>query len=96
MSDSYVCPKCLMESFNPNDVEHSYCGNCHDFTGPMLCGACGAKELRIEYRETLQVRPLGTFSLSGSQMKFSGNMVRWPWVVCKACGAEGKGKPVTS
>ena len=28
---SYVCPTCGMRSFNPNDIEHKYCGHCHQF-----------------------------------------------------------------
>ena len=30
---SFTCPKCLMMSYNANDVEQGYCGNCHEFTG---------------------------------------------------------------
>jgi hypothetical protein len=26
-----ICQKCFMMSSNPNDVEQSYCGNCHAF-----------------------------------------------------------------
>jgi len=25
------CLQCGMTSYNPNDVEHKYCGNCHIF-----------------------------------------------------------------
>jgi len=25
------CLKCGMTSYNPNDVKHKYCGNCHEF-----------------------------------------------------------------
>lgn len=25
------CLKCGMTSYNPNDVRHKYCGNCHEF-----------------------------------------------------------------
>ena len=28
---SIACPKCGMVSYNPNDVEQRYCGNCHAF-----------------------------------------------------------------
>jgi hypothetical protein len=31
--ESFTCPKCGMVSYNPNDIAHGYCGNCHDFTG---------------------------------------------------------------
>lgn len=34
MSDpSITCPVCEMTSHHPKDVEHGYCGNCHDYTG---------------------------------------------------------------
>jgi hypothetical protein len=26
-----TCKKCGMTSYNINDVEHKYCGNCHEF-----------------------------------------------------------------
>lgn len=25
------CPKCGKRSYNPNDIKHRYCGNCHEF-----------------------------------------------------------------
>lgn len=28
---SFVCPRCLAQSFNPHDIEHRYCGRCHMF-----------------------------------------------------------------
>jgi ribosomal protein L37E len=28
---SILCPKCLKRSFNLEDVNHSYCGFCHEF-----------------------------------------------------------------
>jgi hypothetical protein len=31
MSDSITCPKCGMTSYNPMDIVHRYCGNCHQF-----------------------------------------------------------------
>ena len=31
---SVTCPRCGMTSFNENDVEQGYCGNCHDWTTP--------------------------------------------------------------
>ena len=31
---SITCPRCGMTSFNENDVEQGYCGNCHDWTTP--------------------------------------------------------------
>lgn len=56
------------------------------------CRKCGAKELRLEWRNTLTAKPLGTHSLSGSQLKVSATAGSWPWCVCGACGAESKGK----
>ena len=35
MEDDYpsiTCPRCLMTSYNPNDIREGYCGNCHDWT----------------------------------------------------------------
>ena len=29
---SVTCPKCGYVSVNPNDIEHGYCGHCHDWT----------------------------------------------------------------
>lgn len=46
------------------------------------CKAIGT--LRVEVR--LRALPLGTWSLSGSQMKFSAQ--NWPYLVCKAEGCE--------
>jgi hypothetical protein len=31
-----TCPRCGMTSHNPNDIAEGYCGNCHDWTGPVL------------------------------------------------------------
>jgi hypothetical protein len=33
---SFTCPKCGMTSYHPKDVEHGYCGNCHDWTEDYL------------------------------------------------------------
>jgi hypothetical protein len=30
---SITCPVCGMTSYNPNDIEWGYCGNCHAYTG---------------------------------------------------------------
>jgi ribosomal protein L37E len=30
-ADSILCLCCGLTSFNPNDVEHKYCGFCHEF-----------------------------------------------------------------
>jgi hypothetical protein len=32
-SQSFVCPRCQAESFNPNDIREQYCGHCHAFMG---------------------------------------------------------------
>lgn len=32
---SVTCPQCNMTSYNPNDVEWGYCGNCHGYTGTV-------------------------------------------------------------
>lgn len=29
----FVCPRCFKVSNNPQDVEHGYCGRCHEWTG---------------------------------------------------------------
>lgn len=29
----FVCPRCGAVSWHPQDLEHGYCGACHDFTG---------------------------------------------------------------
>lgn len=31
MKESFVCPRCGAESFNPNDISERYCGRCHVF-----------------------------------------------------------------
>jgi hypothetical protein len=30
----FDCPRCGARSYNPNDIEHGYCGRCHDWTRP--------------------------------------------------------------
>lgn len=32
---SITCPVCHMVSYNPNDIEWGYCGNCHAYTSPV-------------------------------------------------------------
>lgn len=60
------------------------------------CRECGSASLRLEYREeTYDVRPLGTWSLSGAQMKVSAHATSWPWCVCGDCGAASRGKAAT-
>lgn len=29
----FTCPRCGRGSSHPMDIEHGYCGNCHDWTG---------------------------------------------------------------
>jgi len=33
---SFTCPDCHMTSYNPNDIKHNYCGNCHEFKDKRL------------------------------------------------------------
>lgn len=54
------------------------------------CPACHERYV-VQVREVLAAKPLGTFSLAGSQMKFSA--VR-TWVYrCTACGTSGGAEP---
>lgn len=32
---SITCPECHMKSYNPNDIDQRYCGNCHKFHSEM-------------------------------------------------------------
>lgn len=32
---SITCPQCGMTSHHPKDVEHQYCGNCHQYHDTM-------------------------------------------------------------
>lgn len=32
-TDKITCPVCSMTSYNPNDIEWGFCGNCHAYTG---------------------------------------------------------------
>lgn len=56
------------------------------------CRHCGATALTIEWRPDFQVAEVGSFALSGHQMKFSATHRLWPWMVCGGCGAESRGK----
>lgn len=53
------------------------------------CPACGEKKLAITMR--VRVKPLGTFSLPGAQLKFPG--IRWPYLMCEGCGVSAPAKP---
>ena len=51
------------------------------------CPACGETALRIQWK--LKSKPIGSFSLSGGQMK---TVVRpWPYLICDKCGIEAEG-----
>lgn len=52
------------------------------------CPACGEQRLEIEYR--LEAKPLGSYSLAGHQVKVAAS--GWPWLVCRNCGVEARGK----
>ena len=55
------------------------------------CPVCNERALRIE--TGWHAMPIGSFSLSGHQLKFSAR--RWPFLVCGSCGlrAPAKGTP---
>lgn len=62
-------------------------------SGPDVpCPQCGANALRIEMRTRIVTKPIGSFSLAGTQMKFSAWRVKWPWLVCGNCGIEAEAK----
>ena len=44
--DSITCPKCHMTSYNPNDIEWGFCGNCHGYTSPVDPVATARRVLR--------------------------------------------------
>lgn len=58
------------------------------------CGVTGA--VRIEWRQSLVSKPLGTFSLAGVGLKTSAVEAAWPWAVCQpehgGCGHESRGR----
>lgn len=59
----------------------------------LWCKHCGPSHpLRIEWREILEAKPIGTFSLAGAGMKVSCVKHEWPWAVCDNCGRESRGK----
>lgn len=58
------------------------------------CPECGVTgKLKVEIRDRFTARPIGTFSLAGSQLKVSAEKVPWPFLVCEGCGFEEAGKP---
>lgn len=54
------------------------------------CPMCGRREV-VEVWQTLRAKPLGSHSLSGSQVKFSARSI-WRYE-CYACGASGEATP---
>lgn len=59
----------------------------------MWCKHCGPSyPLRIEYREELEAKPIGSFSLAGQQIKFSAIKREWPYAVCYNCLRESRGQ----
>lgn len=53
MPGGITCQNCLMTSWNQHDVEHGYCGNCHDYTSRCVVSAVcdGLGVLRRSPRE---------------------------------------------
>lgn len=62
-------------------------GELEAWAGEQTCPACGHEGLKIKRR--LVAKDLGTFSLSGQQMKFSAREV--PVLICPGCGVEAEG-----
>lgn len=52
----------------------------------MTCPRCQNEGFSVEW--VLRARPLGSFSLSGSQVKFSA--VELPVLTCLGCGLEAE------
>jgi hypothetical protein len=53
------------------------------------CGA-GPGTLSLGLGDGLQVKPIGSFSLAGAQMKFSARAT--PLLCCSACGLRREGR----
>lgn len=53
-----------------------------------FCKICGSTDLEIQFR--LEALPIGRYSLSGVQMKFSAR--EHPYMVCNGCKKESRGK----
>jgi hypothetical protein len=56
----------------------------------LCCGVTGP--VTVTYK--LTVKPLGSYSLSGGQLKASAYW--WPWARCENCGHESEGRPASS
>lgn len=64
-----------------------------DDVSMTACPACKkVGRLFIEYRSEFVPKKLGTWSLAGTTDKAVGTFVDWPYLVCGACGIEGRGK----
>ena len=49
----FTCPRCGAVSYHPKDIEHGYCGRCHDWTGDDLdAEARAALAVRVDEQET--------------------------------------------
>lgn len=64
-----------------------------DQVAAIPCPRCGESRLRVTTK--LESRPIGTWSLSGNQLKTSA--VEWPYVVCdnETCDFEKRAKETT-
>jgi hypothetical protein len=55
MADEYpsiTCPVCKMTSYHPKDIEHGFCGNCHEYTGtPDGCARAYFQKFGMERHE---------------------------------------------
>lgn len=72
----------------PDDVKLVY-----DYAaGRTWCKYCETFTLVVEWRDMIEARPLGEWSLSGVQLKVSAIETEWPWLVCTLCRRESKGK----
>lgn len=76
----------------PEEVEEFQSGlvSWSDYRGSQPCPKCGELN-RMQVRQEFKTSPVGSYSLAGVQMKFSGQVV---WVYrCQECGAHGSAEP---
>jgi hypothetical protein len=59
---------------------------------PQYCRHCGHEGLVPHWRSKLVLKPPGTYSLAGAQLKASAHLIPWPWVSCPRCGHNSEGK----